>query len=173
LQPGDPPSTADRLCRYKSMSKAALSAGNALFSSHGSILVPCAYWFPPQLVSSRSLRLLSDQIATRVRLKYVVQYSPTYDRTWNDVDILVWSVIEQFTALVSRSLPGLRLLLLHITPFLQCPTHLRMDRTKKNKPNTLGILATEEVEFASRNRLKCGKARKLGRTGVLSHGLLL
>lgn len=43
-----------------------------------------------------------------VRMKYVVQYSATFDATWDSVDIVVWSTIEQFTAMLCGSLPALR-----------------------------------------------------------------
>ncbi|KAJ9130192.1 hypothetical protein NKR23_g12304, partial [Pleurostoma richardsiae] len=38
-------------------------------------------------------------ITSMVRMKYVVQYSMTYDETWDNVDIAVWSMLEQFSAL--------------------------------------------------------------------------
>ncbi|KAK3304839.1 uncharacterized protein B0T15DRAFT_576189 [Chaetomium strumarium] len=45
-----------------------------------------------------------------IRMKFVVQYNATFDATWNNVDIIVWSAIEQFTAMFCGSLPALRLL---------------------------------------------------------------
>ncbi|KAH8655543.1 hypothetical protein BX600DRAFT_372284, partial [Xylariales sp. PMI_506] len=49
-----------------------------------------------------------------IRMKYVVQYNATYDATWDDVDIVVWSSIEQFSAILCGSLPALRPLLVSI-----------------------------------------------------------
>ena len=51
-----------------------------------------------------------------VRMKYVVQYSATFDATWDSVNIVVWSAIEQFSALLCGSLPALRPLLASIVP---------------------------------------------------------
>jgi len=49
-------------------------------------------------------------------MKYVAQYSTTFDVTWDSVDIVVWSMIEQFTALLCGSLPVLRHLLASLVP---------------------------------------------------------
>ncbi|KAK4159494.1 hypothetical protein QBC43DRAFT_221924, partial [Cladorrhinum sp. PSN259] len=48
-----------------------------------------------------------------IRMKYVVQYSATFDATWDNVDIVIWSAIEQFSAMFCGSLPPLRLLLVN------------------------------------------------------------
>lgn len=53
-----------------------------------------------------------------IRMKYVVQYSATFDATWDSVDIVVWSAIEQFTAMLCGSLPALRPLLVSLMPKL-------------------------------------------------------
>jgi hypothetical protein len=47
-------------------------------------------------------------LSSMVRMKYVVQYSATYDTTWDSVDIAVWSTIEQLSAMMCASLPALR-----------------------------------------------------------------
>ncbi|KAK3934000.1 hypothetical protein QBC46DRAFT_274670 [Diplogelasinospora grovesii] len=49
-----------------------------------------------------------------IRMKYVVQYSATFDATWDNVDIVIWSAIEQFSAMFCGSLPPLRLLLVNV-----------------------------------------------------------
>ncbi|KAH7303145.1 hypothetical protein B0I35DRAFT_365508, partial [Stachybotrys elegans] len=55
-------------------------------------------------------------ITSMVRMKYVVQYSATFDATWDNVDIVVWSAVEQFSAILCASLPALRPLFIAIVP---------------------------------------------------------
>ncbi|KZL85742.1 integral membrane protein, partial [Colletotrichum incanum] len=53
-------------------------------------------------------------VTSAVRVKYLVEYSTTFDETWDHVDIVVWSFIEQSVAMLCASLPSLRLLLVSI-----------------------------------------------------------
>lgn len=46
-----------------------------------------------------------------VRLKYMVTFANSMDATWDNVDIVVWSIIEVACAIVCGSLPALRPLL--------------------------------------------------------------
>ncbi|OLN85391.1 hypothetical protein CCHL11_07980 [Colletotrichum chlorophyti] len=50
-------------------------------------------------------------ITTMVRLKYLVMFSSTFDTTWDNVDIVIWSLAESFCAILCASLPALRPLL--------------------------------------------------------------
>ncbi|CCF37047.1 integral membrane protein [Colletotrichum higginsianum] len=47
-------------------------------------------------------------VTSMIRLKYLVQFSNTYDTTWDNVDIVVWSIIEEMCAIICGSLPPLR-----------------------------------------------------------------
>ncbi|KAH7009426.1 uncharacterized protein B0I36DRAFT_226338, partial [Microdochium trichocladiopsis] len=47
-------------------------------------------------------------LTSMIRMKYAVSYSTTFDATWDGVDIVVWSAVEQFCALLCGSLPALR-----------------------------------------------------------------
>ncbi|KZL83919.1 integral membrane protein [Colletotrichum incanum] len=53
-------------------------------------------------------------VTSAIRIKYLVEYSTTFDETWDHVDIVVWSFIEQSVAMLCASLPTLRLLLVSI-----------------------------------------------------------
>ncbi|KAK1966814.1 hypothetical protein LY78DRAFT_538572, partial [Colletotrichum sublineola] len=53
-------------------------------------------------------------VTSAIRIKYLVEYSTTFDETWDHVDIVVWSFIEQSIAMLCASLPTLRLLLVKI-----------------------------------------------------------
>lgn len=46
-----------------------------------------------------------------VRLKYLITFSSSFDTTWDNVDIVIWSIIEEFCAILCASLPALRPLL--------------------------------------------------------------
>lgn len=46
-----------------------------------------------------------------VRLKFLIKFSATYDVTWDNVDVVIWSLIEVFCAILCASLPALRPLL--------------------------------------------------------------
>ncbi|KAF6833674.1 hypothetical protein CPLU01_05395 [Colletotrichum plurivorum] len=50
-------------------------------------------------------------ITTMVRLKYLITFSSTFDTTWDNVDIVIWSIVEEFCAILCASLPALRPLL--------------------------------------------------------------
>ncbi|KAH8647201.1 integral membrane protein [Xylariales sp. PMI_506] len=47
-------------------------------------------------------------ITSMIRLKYLVEFSKTYDSTWDNVDAIVWSMIELTCIIVCGSLPPLR-----------------------------------------------------------------
>ncbi|KAK1979116.1 hypothetical protein LZ30DRAFT_190010 [Colletotrichum cereale] len=46
-------------------------------------------------------------ITSIIRLKYLVLFSHTYDRTWDNYDVVVWSAIEVNVAIMCGSLPAL------------------------------------------------------------------
>ncbi|KAL5894987.1 hypothetical protein ACKVWC_000207 [Pyricularia oryzae] len=50
-------------------------------------------------------------ITSMVRMNFVVQYTVTLDSTWENVDIVIWSFVEQTTVVFCASLPALRQLL--------------------------------------------------------------
>ena len=51
---------------------------------------------------------------------YVVQYNLTYDVTWDNVDIVIWSVIEEAAAMLCATLPTLRLIIVNTTLSFRC-----------------------------------------------------
>ncbi|KAH8901503.1 integral membrane protein, partial [Thozetella sp. PMI_491] len=46
-------------------------------------------------------------VTSMIRIQYLVRFSSSYDTTWDNVDIVIWSVIEGFTALLCGSLPAI------------------------------------------------------------------
>jgi len=52
-----------------------------------------------------------------VRLKYIFNYSlTTYDATWENTDVVIWSIIEIYTAMICASLMAIRPLLVKWFP---------------------------------------------------------
>ena len=64
-----------------------------------------------------------------IRMKFVVQYNATFDATWDNVDITVWSAIEQFPAMFCGSLPALRPLFVHVHRRASAEVSRRIDST--------------------------------------------
>ncbi|KAF8860743.1 hypothetical protein BDZ45DRAFT_306545 [Acephala macrosclerotiorum] len=52
------------------------------------------------------------------RLKYLAQVDTSYDITWDDVNVLIWSVIESAATDICACLPALRPLILKYIPSL-------------------------------------------------------
>jgi len=50
-------------------------------------------------------------VASMVRLKFLVTFSHTFDATWDNVEILIWSTLEINLVMICGSLPALRPLL--------------------------------------------------------------
>ncbi|KAK1702386.1 hypothetical protein BDP67DRAFT_496971 [Colletotrichum lupini] len=72
-------------------------------------------------------------ITTMVRLKYLVMFSSTFDTTWDNVDIVIWSIIEEFCAILCASLPALR-------PLLQKVPQLFSSNKTNTKDQSLGTV---------------------------------
>ncbi|KXJ84826.1 hypothetical protein Micbo1qcDRAFT_129033, partial [Microdochium bolleyi] len=61
-------------------------------------------------------------LTSMIRMKYAVAYSTTFDATWDGVDIVVWSAVEQFCALLCGSFPALRPLFVDVLARSQSST---------------------------------------------------
>ncbi|OHF01597.1 integral membrane protein [Colletotrichum orchidophilum] len=72
-------------------------------------------------------------IATMVRLKYLVMFSRSFDTTWDNVDIVIWSIIQAFCAILCTSLPALR-------PLLQKVPQLFPSNNINTKNNSKGTV---------------------------------
>lgn len=47
-------------------------------------------------------------VTSMIRLKYLAMFANTFDSTWDNVDVIIWSLIELLTAVFLGSLPPLR-----------------------------------------------------------------
>ncbi|KDN62713.1 hypothetical protein CSUB01_08519 [Colletotrichum sublineola] len=57
-------------------------------------------------------------LTSMIRMKFLVQYTNTFDATWDYVDIVMWSFIEQASALLCCSLPAARLFIVNAALYL-------------------------------------------------------
>lgn len=64
----------------------------------------------------RSLTAHSASVTSIVRLKYVLKYSNSFDSTWDNVDVIKWSLIEILAACFCGNLLALRPLIEQIIP---------------------------------------------------------
>ncbi|KAH8676398.1 hypothetical protein BGZ60DRAFT_562080 [Tricladium varicosporioides] len=62
-------------------------------------------------------------VTSMVRMKYLVNYGKVIDATWENVDIIIWSEIETYSAVICACLMCLRPLLLKLFPKLFPSTH--------------------------------------------------
>ncbi|KAF3042926.1 hypothetical protein E8E12_007130 [Didymella heteroderae] len=81
-------------------------------------------------------------ITSIVRLKYVVKYSNSFDSTWDNVDIIKWSLIEILSACICGNLLPLRPLVEQIMPPFRSVYGWYSDRRSSRKSSekaSLGI----------------------------------
>ncbi|KAH9219973.1 hypothetical protein DL95DRAFT_290708, partial [Leptodontidium sp. 2 PMI_412] len=57
-------------------------------------------------------------ITSMIRLKYIITYSNSLDLTWDNVDIVIWSILETFMAVICASLMCIRPLLVKYVPVI-------------------------------------------------------
>ncbi|KAH8199612.1 hypothetical protein TruAng_006205 [Truncatella angustata] len=111
---------------------AGLSIGEDLFL----MLLPIAELRKLQ-VTQRQRVLLSAMFAigsfaavtSMIRLKYMVMFANTFDSTWDNVDVIIWSLIELLTAVFLGSLPPLRPWIVKLVPRV----HMSWNKTSTNK----------------------------------------
>lgn len=70
----------------------------------------------PELRSQQQLTSDSASITSIIRLKYVVKYSNSFDSTWDNVDVIKWSLIELLSACICGNLLPLRPLIEKVMP---------------------------------------------------------
>ncbi|KAE9565854.1 hypothetical protein CGMCC3_g17391 [Colletotrichum fructicola] len=97
------------------------SGGLAIAEDMAILLLPVPYLWRLKVSLRRRLAVIAlfsmgsfACITSAVRVKYLVEYSTTFDETWDHVDIVVWSFVEQSVAMLCASLPSLRLLLVSV-----------------------------------------------------------
>ncbi|KAK2036360.1 hypothetical protein LZ31DRAFT_238840 [Colletotrichum somersetense] len=84
-----------------------------------------------------------------VRMKFLVQYTNTFDATWDYVDIIMWSFIEQASALLCCSLPAARLVIVNAAIYL---TSKRQLLTRSlNSPGS--GLSEDQARYHSRSNV--------------------
>ncbi|RFU33030.1 hypothetical protein B7463_g3308, partial [Scytalidium lignicola] len=61
-------------------------------------------------------------ITSMIRLKYIISYGTSLDQTYDNVDVIIWSVLESFMAIICASIMCLRPLLVRILPSMFQPS---------------------------------------------------
>ncbi|KFZ02212.1 hypothetical protein V500_00365 [Pseudogymnoascus sp. VKM F-4518 (FW-2643)] len=88
-------------------------------------------------------------ITSIIRLKYIVSYGTTIDLTYANVDPVIWSILESFTAIICASLMCLRPLIVKIVP-KSFPSTEMSEATRT--PTTPGWAKSINVKLASKMR---------------------
>ncbi|RFU24776.1 hypothetical protein B7463_g11559, partial [Scytalidium lignicola] len=55
-------------------------------------------------------------VTSMIRLKYIISYGTSLDQTYDNVDVIIWSVLETFMAIICASMMCFRPLLVKILP---------------------------------------------------------
>jgi hypothetical protein len=71
-------------------------------------------------------------VTSMIRLKYIISYGTSIDLTYDNVDVVIWSVLETFMAIICASLMCLRPLLARLLPSVFQSTH---NTNSKHTPN--------------------------------------
>ncbi|KAK0373210.1 integral membrane protein [Colletotrichum limetticola] len=89
------------------------------------LLLPIPQVWRLQISLQRRLALLAlfsigffACLTSMIRMKFLVQYTNTFDATWDHVDVVMWSFIEQASALLCCSLPAARLFVVNLAASL-------------------------------------------------------
>ncbi|EXF84884.1 integral membrane protein [Colletotrichum fioriniae PJ7] len=76
-------------------------------------------------------------VASMIRLKYLVSFANSFDSTWDNVDVVLWSSVELNLAIICGSLPALRPLFKKLPIFfttikstIQTGTHRRKSQAQ-------------------------------------------
>lgn len=86
----------------------------------------------------------SASITSVIRLKYVVKYSNSFDSTWDNVDVIKWSLIEILAACICGNLLPLRPLIEQLMPPFRSIYSWYSDRRSSHK-------SSEKASFGIRS----------------------
>ncbi|KAL8305070.1 hypothetical protein RB597_003997 [Gaeumannomyces tritici] len=75
-------------------------------------------------------------VTSMVRLKYIVSFTNSFDSTWDNVDVVTWSIIEVACAIICGSLPTLRPLLQKVPGLLSSVKTTSQANTGSNNMNS-------------------------------------
>ncbi|KAL5351513.1 hypothetical protein ACLOAV_003372 [Pseudogymnoascus australis] len=90
-------------------------------------------------------------ITSIIRLKYIVSYGTTIDLTYANVDPVIWSILESFTAIICACLICLRPLIVKFVP-KSFPTTEMSEATRTATTTTPGWAKSMNVKLASKMR---------------------
>ncbi|KFY32527.1 hypothetical protein V493_00117 [Pseudogymnoascus sp. VKM F-4281 (FW-2241)] len=88
-------------------------------------------------------------ITSMLRLKYLVAYGTSHDVTYGAVDVILWSVLEDYVAVICASLMCLRPLIVRCFPTL-FPTSNNESKNTKNNTQSQGWAQARNSKLASK-----------------------
>lgn len=103
----------------------------------------------------------SASITSIVRLKYVVKYSNSFDSTWDNVDVIKWSLIEILAACICGNLLPLRPLVEQLVPSFRSIYSWYSDRRSSRR-------SYEKASFGIRSFGRFGRFGGSNKPGVIS-----
>ncbi|KAK0105449.1 hypothetical protein ONS95_004184 [Cadophora gregata] len=86
-------------------------------------------------------------ITSIIRIKYVTSYGNTIDETWNYVDVVIWSSIETFTAVICACLMCIRPLIMKYMPGVFPTTINSRNNTNKSWGQKIGSRGQNSRNF--------------------------
>ncbi|PMD33685.1 hypothetical protein L207DRAFT_589244 [Hyaloscypha variabilis F] len=85
-------------------------------------------------------------ITSMIRLKYIISYGTSIDLTYDNVDVIIWSVLETFTAIICASLMCFRPLLVRLLPAIfQSNKTTTASMNTPNPPQSWGQLVSSRL----------------------------
>ncbi|KAN0120337.1 hypothetical protein V8E51_002545 [Hyaloscypha variabilis] len=103
-------------------------------------------------------------ITSMIRLKYVKNYYPNIDASWENVDIVIWSDIETYTAIICSCLMCIRPLLKNCFPSLFPPAQNQF--VTRNNFNTRNNFAAQNSNWTNSNFDSQASNATLASTGL-------
>ncbi|KAE9374985.1 hypothetical protein N431DRAFT_335608, partial [Stipitochalara longipes BDJ] len=92
-------------------------------------------------------------VTSMIRLKVVWHYTNTLDGTWNNTDVMIWSEIETYTAIICSCLMCIRPLLMKCFPVLFPSSHPTPNSRERSRSITNPDLAQKAGRARARSRL--------------------
>ncbi|KAI1335881.1 integral membrane protein [Xylariaceae sp. FL0016] len=99
-------------------------------------------------------------VTSMIRLKFLVQFSATFDSTYDNVDAIVWSMIELTCVIVCGSLPPLRPYLGKMFPSLETIAKSFQSRSKSFKGQSTVSTDPKGTELSNMSRSRADTTKE-------------
>ncbi|KAH8801383.1 hypothetical protein F5884DRAFT_513376 [Xylogone sp. PMI_703] len=110
-------------------------------------------------------------VTSMIRLKYIISYGTSLDQTYDNVDVIIWSVLETFMAIICASMMCFRPLLVKIFPLLFHTSKATSGNAAQNNrwSHKFGSRLTSRIRSDSQGielRSEDGEGREILETGI-------